>query len=463
MISSIPMLETRRTPAIPFSPGETNQRQKALLACGFIALVAAGILLRLLVVLLAGGGMRTPWGGGGDTPAYVLLAQNLVNGKGFAYAGEPTALRPPGYPILLAGCIELLHGRALAGMRWLQFFAGLGTAFLCAATAKRIFGPKAAKAVLVVALFFPTLVIMNGEILSEAGATFCSAIFLYFLVRHFVQPHWITLAGLGITAGLGALMRFNMALLGVIVLVACFLIKDGLPKWRSAALAVVLMGLVVSPWLIRNLIAFHGQVLFSTHAGIDAAEGILTPQGRALPGDAERLHEALGWVAPGQVETNDASRRLLPSEPVLNGRAWAAVRQLWGQQSWGLVPLAIRKVSCFWLSTDQLLWTESFEFKDRLARGSAVLVYWGLLALAAVGWLRLRSADPMLARLFLLYAVLVTILHLPFVMNTRLRMSLIDPWTAVLAGAGWAALAARQAGSKRKGIIAAKRCVGAAK
>ena len=89
--------------------------------------------------------MRTPWGGGGDTPAYVLLAQNILSGKGYAYAGMPTALRAPGYPLMLAAFFKLFGAHALAAMRWLQFFEGIAVALLCAATAKKLFGEQAGK------------------------------------------------------------------------------------------------------------------------------------------------------------------------------------------------------------------------------------------------------------------------------------------------------------------------------
>ena len=65
-----------------------------------------------------------------------------------------------------------------------------------------------------------------------------------------------------------------------------------------------------------------------------------------------------------------------------------------------------------------------------------MLFYWLLLALGIAGWFRLRRLRPELAHIFLFYAVLVTILHVPFNMNTRLRMPFIDPWLAVLGGSG---------------------------
>ncbi|MGH9690618.1 MAG: ArnT family glycosyltransferase [Candidatus Acidiferrales bacterium] len=425
------MLESEVVPA-------TGQRNKDhIVRYGFVALVLAGILLRLLVAIFAGNGMRTPWGGGGDTPAYVLLAQNLVTGKGFTYAGEPTALRAPLYPIFLAACLKVFGTYALAAVRWLQFLEGLAVAFLCALIAGRLYGERARKAALVIALFFPTLVEMNGEILTEATATFFVAVFFYLLFRYLDRPRWAMLIGLGAVVGFAALVRFNMALLGFVVLGMVLFQKDGLPKWRGAAVAALVPLFVISPWLIRNLIVFHGEALFSTHAGLDTVEGILTPQGRGLPGDAEKLRAALGWVPPVQIETNSPSRYELPAEPTLQRQAWHTAMRLWWQAGWGVVPLTLKKLSYFWLSTDQLLSTGSLPRLVRIARVGGVLAYWIALALAITGWFGLRTRHPMVAWSLLPYAVLVTIAHLPFAMNTRIRMPFIDPLVVVLAGVGW--------------------------
>ena len=113
------------------------------------------------------------------------------------------------------------------------------------------------------------------------------------------------LAGLGCAVGLGSLTRFNLALLAVVALCVVFFQKDGLPQMAGAWPSLVLLPLIIiSPWLIRNWRVFHGAALFSTHGGLDALEGVVTPQGRALPGDAEKLRAEVGWVPPIDVETN---------------------------------------------------------------------------------------------------------------------------------------------------------------
>jgi len=133
--------------------------------------------------------------------------------------------------------------------------------FLCAFLARRLFGETAGKFALLFGLFAPTLADMNGEILTEASATLLAAIFLWLIAEYALQPRWNVLLGLGCVVGLGALTRFNMALLGVVVLCVVFLARDGLPRWRSALVVIILPVIVISPWLIRNFTVFHGGCL----------------------------------------------------------------------------------------------------------------------------------------------------------------------------------------------------------
>jgi len=434
-----------------------GHRRERLAGYVFAVIVFAGVLLRLLVVILPGDGMRTPWGGGGDTAAYVLLAQNIASGKGYAYAGWPTAYRPPVYPLALAGLLRVFGTHALSVLRGLQFCAGLLVAYFCAEMAERIFGKQAKRVALLIALFCPTLVFMTGEILSETAATLCTAAFFYLLVRYWQNPSWIVLSGAAVIAGISTLVRFNMALFGIVLVAAILLRKPNLSTGRSVAVAVLLPVLVVTPWLVRNFIAFHGALLLSTESGPTAVMGILAPQGRAMPGDSERLYSNLGWLPPNDIETNDASRNRLPSEAILNRKAWGVAFGLWKNAGWKLVPLTLKKFSYFWLSTDQLLSTESFRRIVRIARAGGVAIYWGLLTLAFAGWLHVRARIPAAAHLFLFYCVLATVLHAPFNMNTRLRVPLIDPLLPVLASAGWLGFVAARVSGENKSLLNSSR------
>jgi 4-amino-4-deoxy-L-arabinose transferase-like glycosyltransferase len=416
------------------------------------ALLVTGILIRLLVVIIPGNGIQAPWSGGGDAHAYITLAENIVAGQGYSYHGFPSAFRPPLYPGTLVLFMKLLGGNAFRGVRFLQFFEGLAAVFLCGAAAGRIFGKSARNATIVIALFFPMLVALSGEIQTETLATLFSSAFLYLLIRFMEQQTWAVLVALAAITGAATLCRSNMVLFGFILVGVIFLQKGGLPKIRSAVLATLVAGLVISPWVIRNRIVFHGEVFLSTQSGINAAATMVTPQGRTQLGDIEKLKEVLGWVPPEELETNTYKRLTLPSEPELNRQGWDMARKLWREAGWKLVPLATMKISYFWLGTDQLIVNSSFRVSVRVARQGAVLVYWGFLLLGIVGWFHLRVRKPAVAWLFLFYAMLITVLHLPFAMNTRIGVPFIDPLVAILAGTGVLQVAARLPFIKRQPV-----------
>jgi 4-amino-4-deoxy-L-arabinose transferase-like glycosyltransferase len=402
----------------------------------FRVLTAAGFILRLAFVAMPGRDALTFHSGGSDAPAYVLLARNLLAHLGYAYAGQPSAVRPPGYPLLLASFMGIFGGDYLFALRGLQFLLGILTVAICAGTARRLFDEQAGRASLLLGLFLPTLIFTTAQVLTECLAGLLTAIFLRNLVlqceRRDVRSAW----GMGWTAGLESMVRFNAAALP---LFAAFAILRGgwnRTTWLRVAIALGVPLLIAAPWLIRNEIAFRGEVLYSTQSGPNAVQGILTSEGRTQPGDSEKLRSNLGWELQ-QLETNSPSRLTLPSEAVLDQRALLLVPALWAREGPHIFSLLAKKVSDFWLSIDQLEGTASLSRNDRVIRFGGVLAYWLTLLLAIYGWWWLRQSKPRIAMVLLVYAAGFTLLHLPLVMNTRLRIPLLEPLLVMLAGAGW--------------------------
>src|SRR4051812_22123369 len=63
------------------------------------AVVAVAVTL-----LVAYGLLQNPyWVTGGDSEVYTCIARSLAQGKGFVFNGQPVAMVPPGWPLLLAG------------------------------------------------------------------------------------------------------------------------------------------------------------------------------------------------------------------------------------------------------------------------------------------------------------------------------------------------------------------------
>lgn len=397
------------------------------------ALILA-ILAHLAVMVVAGNRINTPWSAGGDTGAYVGIAQNLIAGDGYTLAHEPTAFRPPLYPLLLALLMRVspIHWPVL--LRILQFAACIATALICGKLAARWFGNDYALPSEVIVLLFPTTLFFSGEILTECFASLLVVAFLLALDTALRTEEIFSLATLGTLAGIAALERFNMLpLIPFAALVTLIFSLKDTGSWRRSAVVLIAATIVLAPWLIHNAIAFHGKATYSTHGGFAAVEGILMPLGRTQPGEAEPIRNALGWGLR-DVETDKPTRAGLRDEAALNSQAWHVASMLWWHAGWRVLPLFTEKFSAFWFSTDQVFYTQSLARRGRLARKAGVAVYWVALVLAVLGWSRLCRTNPRMAKSLMLYAAVLTAFHLPLTMNTRLRVPLFDPLLATLAG-----------------------------
>jgi 4-amino-4-deoxy-L-arabinose transferase-like glycosyltransferase len=297
--------------------------------------------------------------------------------------------------------------------------------------AAHFFGRQTGFVAAAIALCLPTLVFITAELQTECFATVFTALFLFLLLALEPTDRYAIL--LGLAAGLAALTRFNAALLPIMGIIVCY--------WKTRTLRFSLTlcavtGIVLAPWIIRNAEVFDGKILYSSHGGINLLEGVLTPQGRAQNGEDERVRTGVGWLH-SDIETNDAHRLNFPSEDVLDSEARTAAARVWSQLKWQSgVKLLGGKTVAFWLSTDQLFATTSFSRVQRLMRTGGVVAYWIVLVFAAKGWRALYNVNRSAAFIVAFYLLFITLAHLPFVMNTRLRIPFFDPLLATLAAGG---------------------------
>jgi len=86
--------------------------------------------------------------------------------------------------------------------------------------------------------------------------------------------------------------------------------------------------------------------------------------------------------------------------------------------------------------------------------------YLVVLTLAVIGWFRLLTLQPGIARVLFFYAALLTVIHLPLTMNTRLRSPLFDPLLASLSAGGLLTFALRSKAGVHKSAPACITFVG---
>jgi len=200
---------------------------------------------------------------------------------------------------------------------------------VCALIGANLFDAEAGAMAGAAALAFPTLIFIGTELQTEDLAAFLTVLFLFFILG-VVRGKTGAAAGIGITAGLAALIRFNCALLPVIGALVCLWPGRSLKK---AVVVCVAAGLIVAPWILRNAEVFHGRILFSSHGGINLLEGVLAPEGRAQQGESERLRAPVGWLHT-EIEVNDPRRLLFPSEDQLDRQARTAAIAAWRELGW---------------------------------------------------------------------------------------------------------------------------------
>ncbi|MFZ3329430.1 MAG: hypothetical protein WA197_02265, partial [Candidatus Acidiferrales bacterium] len=85
---------------------------------------ACALSVRLGLVVWAGNTPETSLTGGSDTFAYQALADSIANHRGFSYAGMPTALRPPLYPMVLVLGRVIADGQYRIFIRLVQLLIG---------------------------------------------------------------------------------------------------------------------------------------------------------------------------------------------------------------------------------------------------------------------------------------------------------------------------------------------------
>ena len=227
--------------------------------------LAVGLFVRLVFAGIA------PMFLEGDSQSYLLPGWELANGYGFS----PELRRAPLYPLFIAASFRLF-GQDLNALALAQHAVGLATVGLTFLLARRLFGTAAGfLAGLAVAVSGPQL-IYERYLMTEAlfGCLLAlAALAMVAALRPSVAPspakpvcsghRWRPIVSspllpllAGLAIGPAALTRpVAQAILPLFVLALLL----GVPRWRpalkAAGLALLGYGLLVLPWMARNLAA----------------------------------------------------------------------------------------------------------------------------------------------------------------------------------------------------------------
>jgi len=198
-----------------------------------------------------------------DADHYFGIASNLAAGKGFShvYPGtvlHETAFRLPFWPGLLAVAL-VVFGTHLSVAMALNAVIGALVAVQAAALARSVAGRRAGLVAGVVVALYPPLIANNVVPLSEP----LGLLVMLVVVRLLGARRWMWAA---VATGVLILTRDGapIILLGAAPMVG---LAAG---WRQALRFLVVVGLIVVPWVVRNEVQLHHFVL-TTSVGYNLA------------------------------------------------------------------------------------------------------------------------------------------------------------------------------------------------
>lgn len=260
----------------------------------------------------------------------VWIAQGLASGEGFSFdAGHrwlfppptkdaesrhPTAWIEPVYPLLLAACFLLSGEYARLAILALQVISVLATCVVIFRLAIRLQGAWAGVTAAGLLLLLPgTHLVATREIAAAALAGLLVSLCALLLVRAMEQPTLRRALTLGTAIGL-ATLTVAPALVAAPVAVVLLVTHRGRDRRRPrvAALAVLIAtGVVLAPWVARNLAVFGEFVPVRTgggvmlHMGNPALARLFTPSlrgGGEPPPPLASAADAVALTSQGLVE-----------------------------------------------------------------------------------------------------------------------------------------------------------------
>jgi 4-amino-4-deoxy-L-arabinose transferase-like glycosyltransferase len=231
------------------------------------AIVALGVAIRVVYTLAV-----APWPPTifNDEAYYSTLSQLIARGEGFVRPGEflgeglsvPTAERAPLFPFALAGLAEL--GVTGGDARLLGVVTGAGTIVVVALLARRLAGDRVGLLAAGLAALYPTLIAADGALMTESLYGLLSGLSLIAAYRLLDAPGIGRALVLGAIVGVAAHARAEALLLLPLLLLPVLRRPGGL---RAAAAVCLAFAVVLTPWTVRNWLAFDRPVLIATEGG----------------------------------------------------------------------------------------------------------------------------------------------------------------------------------------------------
>ena len=208
-----------------------------------------------------------------DALYYVIQSESIVDGDGFKepFGDGPGAHHPPLTTLAIAPATAIFGiPDDTLPQRLTMCLVGAAAVGLIGLLGRRVAGDAVGLTAASIAAVYPNLIVNDGIVMAEALTALLVAAVLLLAYRVREQRTWAVAAGLGAVCGLAALTRAELVLLLLFVAIPATLGAQR-SAWRAhlgtTGVVVGVALLVMSPWVIRNLVTFDEPATLSTGDG----------------------------------------------------------------------------------------------------------------------------------------------------------------------------------------------------
>ena len=216
----------------------------------------------------------------GDAEDYHGLATRLVEGRGYVNAaGQPTAWRPPVYPVFLAGVYKIA-GVSVQRATMVQVMLGGLTVLILTALGAMILGWHRALIAGAIAAVYPAFVWLPRLLLSENLSLFLLSLSLVAIVLYLRSSRMVWIFVFGVLCALNTLVRGANLFLPIVVAIGLLVLQWRNRRQLVASLLAMTVAFIVTllPWTIRNYRVFHQPIPIATQDGLTLYGSYWPPQ-----------------------------------------------------------------------------------------------------------------------------------------------------------------------------------------
>jgi 4-amino-4-deoxy-L-arabinose transferase-like glycosyltransferase len=377
-----------------------------------------------------------------DPDAYRLIAENLAQRGVFSRSShsvpaEPTAFRPPLYPLLLAAvaCDGHVTPAAVAAV---QVVAGSLTVVLVWLLGQWWGAGRQSCLAAILVAADPILLNQSGEVMTETLATLLCVLGLLALT------HWshrgTYLAGIlaGAAMGLAILCRPTFLIWAVLCGSYTIVAERSWKRVRQGVVFTIALGAVLLPWGVRNQWIFGRPIVTTTHGGYTLLlannpffYNHLRTKTWGSVWDARELQPLL----TADADNNPVASPKVHAEIEMDRRLYELARQTIQQQPGMFLYASLVRVGYLWSPLAHQIDPQESPRAMWMRWGAAVW-YLAVFGLAAAGAFRLRGKLLKTPWVWGTLCVLaLTLVHSVYWTNMRMRAPVM-PIVALVAAAG---------------------------